>query len=84
VEKFFVFIRLYAHNRVSVSTRGNKQYAAIAKKCMQSATSAWCHFNKECFIDEMREAGVPDPLINEFLDNLSMDDQVILTPNHYS
>ncbi len=83
VEKFFVFIRLYAHNRVSVSTKGNKQYAAIVKKCMQGATSAWCYFNKEWFIRDMREEGVPDPLITEFLDNLFMDDQVILRPTHF-
>ena len=81
MEKFLIFLRLYAHNKVSVWTNGNEQYAATAKKCMQSATSAWCHFDKERFISDMRKQGVPDSLIIEYVENISMDDEVILRPD---
>jgi hypothetical protein len=74
------FIKLYARGRFGLLFSGSMKNAKAAEKCFRQALEISVNLNVNSFARAMRDRGISEKEIHEFLDNCTLVDEVHLGP----
>ena len=74
-------IKLYARGKIGLLFSGNMKHAKAAQKCFRQALEISVNLNSNSFAKEMRNRGVSEKAIHEFLDSCTLVDEVHLSPS---
>jgi hypothetical protein len=73
-----VCVKKYAAGKSYAWISGPDEYAAVAGQCLIRSFSTISYIIEDSFRRRMREKGVPDDVIEEFLRGASVDDEAYL------
>jgi len=72
------FVKLYAHGKIGLLFDGPEAYRKVAEACFKRALDIRVTVNDIEFVRAMRDQGVPEAVIKQFLDTCSLIDEVHL------
>ena len=72
------FVKLYAHGKIGLLFDGPEEYQSIAEECFKRALDVHITVDDIRFVRAMRDRGVTEAAINEFLKTCSVIDEVHL------
>lgn len=75
------FVKLYAGGKVGLLFSGDRRYEKAADECFRRALEISVGLNAHSFAKEMRNRGVSEKAIHEFLDSCTLVDEVHLSPS---
>lgn len=80
----FCHVRGHAQGKFAVSTRGDPQYKDAVEDAAGGAIGdVVVQFNKEKFESMLKEKGIPEERIKEFMANLFIDDETYFVRKEY-
>ena len=68
------FVKLYAHGKIGLLFDGPEAYQEVAEECFKRALDVHVTINDIEFVRAMRDQGVPEADIKQFLDTCSLID----------
>ena len=72
------FVKLYAHGKIGLLFDGREEYQIIAEECFKRALDVHITVDDIRFVRAMRDRGVAEAAIKEFLNTCSVFDEVHL------
>jgi len=72
------FVKLYAHGKIGLLFDGPEEYRKIAEECFERALVVHVTVDDIRFARAMRDRGVTEAAINEYLETCSVIDEVHL------
>jgi len=74
------FVKLYARGKIGLLFSGDARYWSAAEECFRKALDICVGIKVVSFAKEMRNRGVPEQAIHEFLNNCTLVDEVYFNP----
>ena len=74
------FVKLYARGKIGLLFSGDGKYVHGAEECFKKALEISVNLNVHSFTAEMRDRGVSERAIREFLESRTLVDEVRLDP----
>lgn len=72
------FVKLYAHGKIGLLFEGPEEYRIFAEECFKRALDVQVTIDHIRFVDSMRDRGVTEAAIFEFLKTCTVIDEVHL------
>ena len=74
------FVKLYARGKIGLLFEGDSKYANDAEECFRLALEISVKLSAHSFASKMRDRGVSERAIHEFLESCTLVDEVRLDP----
>ena len=71
-------VKLYAHGKIGLLFDGPEKYRGVAEECFEHALDIHIKVDDLGFVRAMRDRGIPEAAINEFLKTCLLVDEVRL------
>ena len=74
------FVKLYARGKIGLLFSGYGKYVHEAEECLKRSLNVSVTLDEHAFAGAMREHGASEKTIHEFLDSLTLVEEVRLSP----
>lgn len=73
-----ITVKRHVSGKYYYSTHGSNRWQSDAENCLKQAIKVAVVFDKERFLASMQALGVPDHVSNEYLENISICDEMYI------
>lgn len=78
------FVKLYARGKMGLLFKGPQRHRKVAQQCFRRALDVSVRFDHILFVEQMRDCGLPEMIIRQFLDSCTIIDEVRLDEAEFS